>query len=770
MNSTSNGTEENAGFFSAWNVGILGMMLFLLLYLLFKFTVSELLAIVKAVLGLSFVIFIHEMGHFLAAKWCGVNVTTFSIGFGPAIPGCQFTWGETTYKLAVLPLGGYVQMVGQVDGDEASDGHDDDPRSYRRKTVGQRMLIISAGVIMNAILAIFCFIAVYQGPGKEHAAAVINHVDSLAPAFVQGLPSGAEIIKIDTVENPTFSDFMQRVINSMKGEPIQITYRTFDKGIPRVVTTAIEPRMSEANGKAEIGVGTPPKTQLMPKRGMQEGPYNAETSAAQAKFEYGDVIIATTDPDDPLLAVTELPDDPRHPGHGQRDYFEFARRMQLLADKEITVRVRRVKENGDKKESTDVDLQVAPMYRLNLGVCMQMGPVLTVRENSPAHNLVRVASKEDKREADLIEAVSVIDADGKTPLVWKYKPVGSEKILDPERLPFELRQWSDRLDRAKVDRKGRMVTLHLSRHSDLPGQEKIEVKQKLEWDTAWRFDRAAPLSLEAPMPIPELGLAYQIKSIVVQVVDKNSRLRVGDVIKNLRYDYAGFNEALPEARELLYHLIPSLRPTSKEDVEVLWRKEDLQESQWARFSAQVFQDPIKFKKLIFKVEREKTMVEVEIPIQLDPTWPLQNRGWYLASDTRRVTASDPVQAVWMGLVDTKSRMMEIFQNLRGMILGRISFKNLGGPLTIARATYIFAFMDFTEFMFFLGLISINLAVVNFLPIPVLDGGHMVFLLYEKLRGKPASEGVRIGATYVGLGLILCLMCFVLYLDVSRLFF
>ena len=75
-----------------------------------------------------------------------------------------------------------------------------------------------------------------------------------------------------------------------------------------------------------------------------------------------------------------------------------------------------------------------------------------------------------------------------------------------------------------------------------------------------------------------------------------------------------------------------------------------------------------------------------------------------------------------------------------MIIGRIAVDNLGGPLTIAYGTYRFAGMDFAEFVFFLGLISINLAVVNFLPIPVLDGGHMVFLIYEKLRGKPASEG------------------------------
>ena len=79
-------------------------------------------------------------------------------------------------------------------------------------------------------------------------------------------------------------------------------------------------------------------------------------------------------------------------------------------------------------------------------------------------------------------------------------------------------------------------------------------------------------------------------------------------------------------------------------------------------------------------------------------------------------------------------------------------------------------MDFSEFVFFLGLISINLAVVNFLPIPVLDGGHMVFLIYEKLRGKPASEGIRNAATIVGLVMIAALMIFVSYLDVMRHFF
>jgi regulator of sigma E protease len=137
-------------------------------------------------------------------------------------------------------------------------------------------------------------------------------------------------------------------------------------------------------------------------------------------------------------------------------------------------------------------------------------------------------------------------------------------------------------------------------------------------------------------------------------------------------------------------------------------------------------------------------------------------------DMRRQKASNIAEAVAMGFHDTKMNMIQVFQNLRGMFTGRVSPKMLVGPVKIAEVAYRFAALDGWEFIFFLGLISVNLAVVNFLPMPVLDGGHMVFLIYEKLRGKPASEGVRVAATYTGLVLILTLMLFVLYLDISRL--
>src|SRR5262249_7283721 len=104
---------------------------------------------------------------------------------------------------------------------------------------------------------------------------------------------------------------------------------------------------------------------------------------------------------------------------------------------------------------------------------------------------------------------------------------------------------------------------------------------------------------------------------------------------------------------------------------------------------------------------------------------------------------------------------------RGFITRRISTDLLGGPIMIGTVAFHFA-SDIYRFIVFIGIISVNLAVVNFLPVPVLDGGHMVFLIYEKLRGKPAPEPVRVAATMAGLALLLLLMGFVIYLDVSRL--
>jgi len=91
---------------------------------------------------------------------------------------------------------------------------------------------------------------------------------------------------------------------------------------------------------------------------------------------------------------------------------------------------------------------------------------------------------------------------------------------------------------------------------------------------------------------------------------------------------------------------------------------------------------------------------------------------------------------------------------------------MGGPWTIVKVAYHAASSRFTDLLMFLCIISANLAVINFLPIPVLDGGHMVFLAYEGIRGKPPSENIQIGLSYVGLFLLLGLMVWVFGLDLG----
>ena len=94
---------------------------------------SQIYAVVLVALGLGFVIFIHELGHFLLAKWNGVKVEKFSIGFGPTIFG--FRRGETEYVLAAIPLGGFVKMLGE--GAEDEQNKSTDPRAYPNKSVGR---------------------------------------------------------------------------------------------------------------------------------------------------------------------------------------------------------------------------------------------------------------------------------------------------------------------------------------------------------------------------------------------------------------------------------------------------------------------------------------------------------------------------------------------------------------------------------------------------------------------------------------------------------
>jgi regulator of sigma E protease len=766
--------EPTLGQWFRQNGVMITLALGLVVFLYMKFDWGGLWAIAQVVIGLGFVIFFHELGHFLVAKWCDVHVQVFSVGFGPALPGCRFQWGETTYKLSVIPLGGYVQMVGQVDLDETSDGSEGDPRSYKNKSVWQRMAIISAGVTMNAILAVICFAVVFQGPGKDRPAGNVGTLDSSSPAYLNNVATGAVIKNIDGIENPTFEDLLYVVMSTTWHEKVEFDYQVPGGELKRI---QLEPKKDKTDGRPLFGIGPPARAAFRQERFAPHGyksPVWPGTSAAGVKdgFQWGDRIIGTGPEGGP---VTELPLDPRKPGSDQRDYFVFAQRLRELAGKGMTIRV--VRDEGGHEKQRDV--VVPPAYHNVLGVRMTMGEVTCLRENSPASGKVVARDAEKKRPGDILQRVEVTEADGSTTTFLDQPAlaaqVASAALLpplaglpglelalagdarqpvearrDPMRLPDNLRRWAARLKAAGVPTDQWTVRLNVLRHNEPKEgitRDSETVQLTLRWDTNWQYQEVEPIYKNSPLAVPELGLAYQVKPTVAGVdAAGGGGLQPGDEIKEYR--------------------LHVLSEGGKENDEE-WVSFD--GDQWAVVFNRL-QAPLPVVKMSFKVKRSNQgeLVEIkEVRLRQDKTWPLADRGLMLDTDLRLAKADGFFEAVGMGFKDSFRKVKEVYYTLRGMVTGRISVSNLGGPLLIGKVAYQVARVDFWEFIFFLGLISINLAVINFLPIPVLDGGHMVFLIYEKVRGKPASEQVRVGATYAGLLLLASLMIFVFYLDISR---
>ena len=179
--------------------------------------------IISVIVLLGILVFVHELGHFLVAKWSGVGVLKFSLGFGPKLIGRKF--GETEYLISMIPLGGYVKMLGESEEDELSP--EDEERSFQKQPVLKRIGIVAAGPLFNFLFAILVFSIIYSF-GVPVLTSKIGDIQEGGAAFKAGIQKGDNILAIDGKEISRWGELAD-IISKSNGKELNFTIERNNK-------------------------------------------------------------------------------------------------------------------------------------------------------------------------------------------------------------------------------------------------------------------------------------------------------------------------------------------------------------------------------------------------------------------------------------------------------------------------------------------------------------------------------------------------------------
>lgn len=690
----------------------------------------------QVALGLGFVIFVHELGHFLAAKSFGVRCDKFYVGFDvpisigpikfPRTLG-KFQWGETEYGIGIIPLGGYVKMLGQDDdprksaeenekirlanGDDSPDAEPVlDPRSFPAKSVWQRMIIISAGVVMNLVFAVILAAIAYQA-GVPYTPTVAGSTYGGSPSWIAGIEPGDQVVaygsETEESQKVRYNDFAVSVVmRGFEGEkdfPITLV-RGEEKLELSVVPTA---ELSPDRDIYRIGLNPP----TMPKLGDRPVSQTSFLSSQNPDLQSGDVIVAVEGerlPVDDQFGVTL--------GH------ELTSRLQAKYREPIQVTLERGgKEDGATPEEVQVVLPASPVKTLGLG--FKAGPIVAIQSGSKAES-------SDLRVGDVIVAVN------------------DEEVVNALRLPAMVADLAGQQIRLKVRRGG----------GNLAGGESAEVAEAevveltLEGPEQAYFDPVSEIA--GVLTLGGVGAAFEVTSTIASVSGSAAAqgIEPGDELAQVLW------VVTDEEREFLGELFTKQAFKAqvidrKFNVAVLY--EFLQQMP-AGATLRCF------------IRSNNKISEHELTVEYADDWYWHQRGIGLSPLLDDYQAEGLGQAFSLGFLETQRRFTDVLDFLRLLVTGRIGGKGVGGPVAIVGAASSEASFGVSRLLLFLTLLSANLAIINFLPIPALDGGHMVFLIAEAIRGKPVSEALQIRLTMAGVLGLLGLMAFVIVNDILRL--
>ncbi len=685
------------------------------------------LVILQVALGLGAVVFVHELGHFAVAKMCGVKCEKFFVGFDIGGYKISRKWGETEYGIGILPLGGYVKMLGQDDNPAniteqvresqvhgepnaetteivGPDGtrYEVDSRSYLAKTVPQRMAIISAGVIMNVIFA-FIFAVIAFGIGVPYTPCIVGQVSPGSAAYQAGIRTGDEITRIGKFENPSFNELKSGVTLGDLEKGIPFTVRRAATGKEENIT--LKPR--QESGLPKVGIISPYSLRL-----NETIPVIPGSAAANAtpKFEPNDEIVAVngkpiTEYHQLVSALVENPAEPL----------------------EITVqrggKARKDDPYGPRTGGTEETITVAPQPTKSLGLVMEPGKIVAVEQGSEA------AEKK-------IAPGDFIDKVGYGPGADASDVVEGERLFgDPMMLPEQLR---------KLALEGRTIELtvrHSAASSD--GKQTTEpVELRLRKVT---YTEPSEL-VNDPLSVPALGIAYRVLNRVSHVIPGSpaaaAGMQSGDVVTRAEF----------------------VLPGSKNDEPTTIEFSEKGGLNWPMFSQKLqylsLNDEVKLTYQRGTESLTATLKPQVVPNSFEP-----DRGFIVDPIRRIRRASSFGEQLELGYRETVNSLGMVYRFLRKLGT-QVPLTSLGGPVTIAKAAGYSAFEGVGSLLVFLTMLSANLAVINFLPIPLLDGGHMVFLAWEGIRGRPAGERFVVAMHTIGFVFIISLMLFVISLDLG----
>ena len=634
--------------------------------------------LIMFVIGLGLVIAVHEFGHFIAAKKLGVKVEEFAIGFGKRIIGIQK--GETLYSFRIIPLGGYVKMLGQDDFRPTSAAQAD-PRSWQRASPGRRLIILSAGVFMNVVFAIVVFVIVYM-VGIRFVAPVVGGVEPGFPAATVVLPDkvakamgvekavglmpGDRIIAINGKKVRRFSQVQMAAILSDTDDVFRLTIVRRIKGKDIQFDVDLKPKL------------------------IDRGPLVAKYGRYYA---FG-----------LIRPFTTIIEEPGQNGYAGSERFKKGDKIIAIDNKEV-------------KNFWDIE----PLIRSCAGrdfdvVVLRGGKRVTVRLSEP---VVMGASEGNSQEVlEILGACSRL----KIAAVGKHTPAEKAGLKEGD------------------------IIVDYNSEGPPSRSELLEINKKREGK---------------PTPITVLRDGKRL-TLTITPRKSNDRVLIGIIA-------APEQETVTVARVVPASPVDTIRVA---EGAVITGVNDEKITSWSDFYAQLCKFRGKKVVLSYVLAGKKRHGDIGIldAKKFNPDNYFLGTpaiAGYLEMKTEPIRGH-PLQALLWSAEDTLMWMGSAYKTLRNIFKRRASLKGVSGPVGIGTAAVMTGRKGMVELAYFMAMLSALVAVFNFLPLPVLDGGHVVLVLIEKIRGKPLPMKVVAGIQYAGWILIILVFTLITWIDIQRL--